>query len=158
MLREHKGGRRKTPRWKEGPQGRVVRHNQILQSMRGIAAMIVVYGHAMFLVPIEANALFVKESLLFQAKTAVVFFFVLSGFVLWESVRRLQCDGSPLWFARYVVTRLTRLVPIVWSSTLLGAAVAIISSRYQLSDMGEWYYAIAAKSAPTWDAGNRRDR
>ena len=131
-------------------RGRVVGHNQILQSMRGIAAMVVVYGHATYLVPMEANAAFRMEILLFQAKTAVVFFFVLSGFVLGQSVRRLQCDGSPLWFARYVVIRLARLVPIFWLSTLVGAAVAIISSRYRLADMGAWYYAVATTSAPTW--------
>lgn len=63
--------------------------------MRGIAAMFVVSGHATYLVPMEADAAFRME---IQAKTAVAFCFVLSGFVLRQSVRRLQCDGSPLWF------------------------------------------------------------
>lgn len=40
------------------------------------------------------------------------------------------------WFSP--VVRLARLVPIFWLSTLVGAAVAIISSRCRLADMGAW--------------------
>ena len=127
-------------------------HNQILQSMRGIAALMVVYGHAAMLMPMQNNAAFTTEVVLFEAKSAVVFFFVLSGFVLGESVRRLLSDGLPLWFARYAIIRIARLLPIFWLSTVLGAAICIVSARYQLSDMGPWYYSAAAKNAPTWGA------
>jgi peptidoglycan/LPS O-acetylase OafA/YrhL len=127
-------------------------HNQILQSMRGIAALMVVYGHAAMLMPMQNNAAFTTEVVLFEAKSAVVFFFVLSGFVLGGSVRRLLSDGLPLWFARYAIIRIARLLPIFWLSTVLGAAICIVSARYQLSDMGPWYYMAAAKNAPTWGA------
>jgi len=120
--------------------------------MRGIAAMMVVYGHAAMLMPMQYNTAFTTEVVLFEAKSAVVFFFVLSGFVLGESVRRLISDGLPLWLARYAVIRIFRLVPVFWLSKVLGAAVCIVSARYQLSDMGPWYYMAAAKSPPTWGA------
>ena len=120
--------------------------------MRGIAALMVVYGHAAMLMPMQNNAAFTTEVVLFEAKSAVVFFFVLSGFVLGESVRRLLSDGLPLWFARYAIIRIARLLPIFWLSTVLGAAICIVSARYQLSDMGPWYYSAAAKNAPTWGA------
>ena len=86
-----------------------MRHNQVLQAMRGIAALVVVYGHAAGLTPPHLNAAF-RYELVFQAKTAVVFFFVLSGFVIGGSVRRLR--GESLWFGPYVVIRIARLVPI----------------------------------------------
>jgi len=123
-----------------------VRHNQVLQAMRGIAALVVVYGHAAGLRPPQLNAAF-RYELVFQAKTAVVFFFVLSGFVLGSSVRRLR--GESLWFGRYVVIRIARLVPIFCTSTLLGAAVAVISLRHPITDMGPWYYAVTSSQAPT---------
>jgi peptidoglycan/LPS O-acetylase OafA/YrhL len=79
-------------------------------------------------------------------------FFVLSGFVLGESVQRLLSDGLPLWLARYVIIRIARLLPVFWLSTVLAAAIYIASAHYQLADMGVWYYAVAPKNPPTWAA------
>jgi len=120
--------------------------------MRGIAAMMVVYGHAAYLMPMQTNAAFTTQVVLFEANSAVVFFFVLSGFVLGESVRRLVSDGLPLWLARYVIIRIARLLPVFWLSTVLGAAICIVSARYQLADMGPWYYMAASKNPPAWGA------
>jgi len=45
--------------------------------------------------PMQTNAAFTTEVVIFEANFAVVFFFVLSGFVLGESVRRILSDGLP---------------------------------------------------------------
>jgi len=80
-LPELGGGGRNSPAGGKVHRGRVLGRNQILQSMRGIAAMMVVYGHAVYLMPMQTNAALTTQVVLFEANSAAVFFFfVLSGF------------------------------------------------------------------------------
>ena len=117
------------------------KRNDLLQSMRGIAAIVVLFGHAAVLTTLNSWSHF--SDVVFQAHTAVIFFFVLSGFVLRDSVLRLRADGLPLWFARYAVIRFGRLLPIYWLSTVAGAVVYSACSNAHLEGMGWWYYAVA---------------
>lgn len=119
----------------------VVKRNDLLQSMRGIAALIVLFGHAAVLTASNSWSLF--AAVVFQAHTAVIFFFVLSGFVLRDLVLRLRADGSPLWFIRYAVIRFGRLLPVYWLSTLVGAVVYSACANVHLEGMGWWYYAVS---------------
>ena len=72
--------------------------------MRGLAALALLMGQAIYIVEQSNNAAFTTRAILFQANSAVVFFYVLSGFVLGSSPRKL--GGQPMSFVRYALTRL----------------------------------------------------
>jgi peptidoglycan/LPS O-acetylase OafA/YrhL len=77
-----------------------------LESLRGLAALIVCVHHGMSVFADNAR-LVVMDALLFafNSAAAVIFFFVLSGYVLGRALER---DGA---FAPYLVRRLFRLLP-----------------------------------------------
>jgi peptidoglycan/LPS O-acetylase OafA/YrhL len=126
-------------------------HNRLLQSMRGLAALMVLFGHALYLMPMELNSWFATQVVIFEANSAVVFFFVLSGFVLGESVRRVASGGSALWLGKYAVIRLARLLPVFWLAIIIGAGVHFVSGSYPLEHMSNWYHAVA-DGIPTWES------
>jgi peptidoglycan/LPS O-acetylase OafA/YrhL len=126
-------------------------HNERLQSLRGIAALMVMFGHASMLVPMSVNNWFPLQAVLFEANSAVVFFFVLSGFVLEQSFCRMFNDGRAYPLARYAVARIGRLLPVFWIAIIVGAAAHWLAAAVPLGGMGSWYYAVAGNSAPTID-------
>jgi len=77
-----------------------------LESLRGLAALIVCVHHGMSVFADNAR-LAVMDALLFafNSAAAVIFFFVLSGYVLGRALER---NGA---FAPYLVRRLFRLLP-----------------------------------------------
>jgi peptidoglycan/LPS O-acetylase OafA/YrhL len=109
------------------------KHDQRLQSLRGLAALTVVVGHclvtfkngrieepAFHLAP--SNALLAGLQVTVHANSAVVFFYVLSGLVLGESLRRSGM-ASLGQLGCFVVRRVFRLYPIAILSVLFAAAV-----------------------------------
>jgi peptidoglycan/LPS O-acetylase OafA/YrhL len=86
--------------------------NNALQSMRGLAALVVLLGHSQLL--LSAKLQDPLPSMLFQAGPAVIFFFVLSGFVLGQSLRRSSTFGA------FALKRLARLIPVYWSAVFFG--------------------------------------
>jgi peptidoglycan/LPS O-acetylase OafA/YrhL len=93
-------------------------HNWPLQSMRGLAALMVLLGHGMLLLDYRpAPAL---TSMFLQPNSAVLFFYVLSGYVLGESLKR-STGGLAARSLGFAVKRLTRLLPVHWLAVLLGA-------------------------------------
>jgi peptidoglycan/LPS O-acetylase OafA/YrhL len=102
--------------------------NHQLQAMRGTAALCVTVGHCFATFAIGrieeptfhltmGNAVLAVGQLLFQPNTAVIFFYVLSGLVLSESLRN-RPD-----LKIFVVRRLWRLLPLMWTS--IGVAIAL---------------------------------
>jgi peptidoglycan/LPS O-acetylase OafA/YrhL len=77
-----------------------------LESLRGLAALLVCVHHGMTVFAGNAN-LVVMDALLFafNSAAAVIFFFVLSGYLLGRALER---DGA---FVTYLVRRLFRLLP-----------------------------------------------
>jgi len=64
----------------------------------------------------SSNAFLAFAQLLFQPNTSVIFFYVLSGLVLGESLR---ADSKVPWLPRllaFAVKRITRIVPAMWVS------------------------------------------
>src|SRR5262249_55305432 len=112
-------------------------HSVRLQSLRGLAAVCVAVGHAftgMSNGRIEApnfslrpgSELIAAGEILIQPNTAVILFYVLSGFVLGESLRRHAATTEIRHLGGFAVRRLWRLVPVMWLSILLAAAVAVL--------------------------------
>ncbi|MEJ8476292.1 acyltransferase family protein [Roseibium algae] len=89
-----------------------------LQYARAIAALLVVYFHAVlqaqnvFPNPVVSSAIF--------GETGVDLFFVLSGFVMWLTTANRKI--SPINFYK---RRIERIVPLYWAFTLLTAAIAL---------------------------------
>jgi peptidoglycan/LPS O-acetylase OafA/YrhL len=77
-----------------------------LESLRGLAALIVCVHHGMSVFA-DNTRLVVMDALMFafNSAAAVIFFFVLSGYVLGRALER---DGA---FVAYLVRRLFRLLP-----------------------------------------------
>jgi peptidoglycan/LPS O-acetylase OafA/YrhL len=125
-----------------------------LQSLRGLAALTVALGHAAT-VPlagrIEApdfhlrgsNALLAAAELLFQANTAVILFYVLSGFVLAGSLRRRPLPIASQ-TAGFVIRRVGRIVPIMWLSIAFAVAVLAFGKQRSFPGATPWFNMILA--------------
>jgi peptidoglycan/LPS O-acetylase OafA/YrhL len=112
-------------------------HAKRLQAMRGLAALLVALGHSFTTVPngrIEnsdfalhaGNFVLAAGEVIFQANTAVIFFYVLSGFVLRESLLRQQTGDMVRDCRIFAVRRLFRLFPTMWIS--IGAAIIVFAA------------------------------
>lgn len=95
-----------------------------LESLRGIAAFIVVLHHALIIsiddpsLPEPLYLLTVVWSFLFHGGAAVILFFVLSGFVL--SLNFDLTEGlRPSLYGRFLIRRVLRLYPVVFVSIVL---------------------------------------
>ena len=111
-------------------------HNGYLQSMRGLAALSALIGHSMLVLDIGRYTSWINS--VFQQGTTVVFFYVLSGFVLGESLRRVKGDPFQRFLA-FAVKRLTRLLPVLWASVLLGILVLRLVSHPPLLGAAPWF-------------------
>jgi peptidoglycan/LPS O-acetylase OafA/YrhL len=87
-----------------------------LQSLRGIAACAVMFGHA--LIYYDTPSWFHDLAILANGRAAVVIFFVLSGYVLTRSLRRSLIDRDTV--LRFYVQRLFRIYPAIWAASALG--------------------------------------
>jgi peptidoglycan/LPS O-acetylase OafA/YrhL len=108
-------------------------HDSRLQSMRGIAAITVLVGHCLLTFKngrIEDAAFHLKpDNLLLAAlqlvihpNSAVIFFYVLSGLVLGESLRRSSSSASRAdRFLGFSIRRIFRLYPAMIPSILAAA-------------------------------------
>lgn len=91
-----------------------------LQYLRAIAALMVVYFHAILQLA-KVNPAIDATSFIY-GETGVDIFFVLSGFVMWLTTSGRNM--TPVDFAR---KRVKRIVPLYWLATLFSAAVALVA-------------------------------
>lgn len=97
-----------------------------LQSLRGIAALVVVLRHSTFSFPSSGPQADFFENIVFNSHAAVVVFFVLSGFVLSASLDNRKLSFPTL--AGFYIKRLFRILPLLIFLTIL-------SLLYTLSDI-----------------------
>lgn len=113
------------------------RHVPELQSLRGIAALMVLFGHSTAVYN-ASDSLITLEKILFNGHASVVFFFVLSGYVLFHML-----SGRALTFkevAGYYARRLFRIYPALWFASL-AALVYVALFRYNIAITGasDWF-------------------
>ncbi|MBX6745792.1 MAG: acyltransferase, partial [Acetobacteraceae bacterium] len=113
--------------------------NESLDALRGFAAAMVVLCHVILFAPPGGPAFgwllhFTPLYLLFSGRAPVVFFFVLSGYVLTLSLMRPGAPG-PVGFA---LRRACRLLLPVTGAVLLSAALRRISFAGPLPEYS-WY-------------------
>ena len=121
----------------------LAQRNEQLQALRGIAAMCVTVGHCFTTFAIGrieepsfhlgfGNAALAVGQLVFQPNTAVIFFYVLSGLVLGESLRRRPG------YKTFGVRRLWRLLPVMWISIGMALALRSLLPPYLLPGATRW--------------------
>ncbi|ANL70317.1 exopolysaccharide production protein ExoZ [Rhizobium phaseoli] len=114
-----------------------------LQYLRAIAALMVVYFHAILQLAKVNPA--VDATAFLYGETGVDIFFVLSGFVMW-----LTTSGrvmSPIDFAR---RRIRRIVPLYWLATLFSAVVALAAPSLLKSTVFDLPHLIASLFFLPW--------
>ncbi|WP_064707637.1 acyltransferase family protein [Rhizobium bangladeshense] len=114
-----------------------------LQYLRAVAALMVVYFHAILQLAKVNPA--VDATAFLYGETGVDIFFVLSGFVMW-----LTTSGramSPIDFAR---RRIRRIVPLYWLATLFSAVVALVAPSLLKSTVFDLSHLIASLFFLPW--------
>jgi peptidoglycan/LPS O-acetylase OafA/YrhL len=113
------------------------KHRPELQSLRGIAAVVVLFHHGAFLFATSGNFRFATEAL-FNAHAAVMIFFVLSGYVLTLSL--IGSHFGALAIGRFYLRRAFRIYPAVIAVSLISAVYLLTLYRYMPTlEASEWY-------------------
>jgi peptidoglycan/LPS O-acetylase OafA/YrhL len=137
---------------------RIQEHAPRLQAARGIAALCVT-GHCCITFVngrieeptfqlSDSNAILAAGQLLFQHNTAVIFFYVLSGLVLGESLRRRPE------FVSFVARRLWRLLPAMWGSIVFAVWVYAFLPTPPLAGTTRWLNALFVRSLSIGDVAS----
>lgn len=126
-------------------------HSCRLQSVRGLAALSVAVGHSFTVMSngrIEdahfalrgGNLLLAAGEILVQPNTAVIVFYVLSGFVLSEALRRRSTAHQGVrHFVAFAVRRLWRLLPVMWLSVPFAVAIVILVHHAPFDGTTGWF-------------------
>ncbi|QND15967.1 acyltransferase [Rhizobium leguminosarum bv. trifolii] len=114
-----------------------------LQYLRAIAALMVVYFHAVLQLAKVNPA--VDATAFVYGETGVDIFFVLSGFVM--SLTTSGRAMSPVDFAR---RRIKRIVPLYWLATLFSATVALVAPSLLKSTVFDLPHLIASLFFLPW--------
>ena len=131
------------------PPGAIARQPAIptLQSLRGIAALVVLLHHAAFVFATTPGFRYASE-VLFNAHAAVVVFFILSGFVLCRSLVQAPIDARAV--VRFWLRRGFRIYPAAWLACLGGLACLVLLAGYPTPHESAWFARIypAVRLAP----------
>ena len=120
-----------------------------LDWLRGVAALIVVIYHLSLVVPRVYERLWsiAPFRLILSGREAVYVFFVLSGFVLYLSLRRHDRDG---WLT-FAGRRITRLYPPVAAAVLLSSVLYLAVQPRALPMLQGWFTAQSWTEPPSAD-------
>lgn len=99
-----------------------------LQSLRFVAAAVVMTGHAMMEAREHGSDAFADSFYDLPWSSGVDVFFVISGFIIYHITRDM--GGGPRPAVDFIVRRLIRLVPLYWLFTALMAAVILIAPSH----------------------------
>ena len=118
-----------------------------LDSLRGVAALVVVIYHFSLVVPgvFDAVQHVYPLRIVTGGPTAVLVFFVLSGLVLYLSLLRHDRDG----YLIFAVRRLTRLYLPVAAAVLLSAALYLTMPAVDLSPLKGWITRFSWTDPPS---------
>lgn len=122
-----------------------------VQSLRALAAMLVVYYHATQMVHERLD----KGAAIFESGQAGVdIFFAISGFVMVVTTHRHW--GMCGQWLDFLMRRLIRIVPLYWAATLLKlAATLAMPALTSHPHLDAWHVAASFLFIPAWDADHR---
>lgn len=114
-----------------------------LDGLRGLAALMVFFSHAMGLVSPTPLITYLQNSplrTLWDGAAAVDFFFVLSGFVLTLPLVARKMVGFS--YVAYAIRRLFRLYPAYWLALGLSIALHSLYSSTGMHQLSEWAQSL----------------
>ena len=117
-----------------------------LQSLRGLAALTVMIHHCSFYY-IYAPGPKKWAEVLFNAHAAVVVFYVLSGFVLYESLKASTITANAA--LRFYVRRLFRIYPALWLACALGVTYVALFQGHPFPPSVSPWFSASFRMAPT---------
>jgi peptidoglycan/LPS O-acetylase OafA/YrhL len=122
------------------------RHIEELQSLRGVAALVVAISHmsSVYAIP---SALRISIDALLNAHASLIVFFVLSGYVLTGSLMRRGLTWSSV--RSFYLGRLFRLFPALWAASAIAGLLLWFFPPRAIPGVTFWF-AIYLEAVPTW--------
>lgn len=114
-----------------------------LQYIRAVAALLVVYFHAILQMEKLNPDAWITDYLF--GKSGVDLFFVLSGFVMWITTSDKPQSPAEFWWKR-----VRRVVPLYWTITLAAAFVALIAPQILRSTQFDLPHILASLAFIPW--------
>lgn len=114
-----------------------------LQYIRAIAALLVVYFHAILQLEKLNPDAWITDYLF--GKSGVDLFFVLSGFVMWITTADKAQAVTDFWWKR-----IRRVVPLYWAVTLAAAMVALVVPQILKSTQFDIPHVLASLAFLPW--------
>lgn len=114
-----------------------------LQYIRAIAALLVVYFHAILQLEKLNPDAWISDYLF--GKSGVDLFFVLSGFVMWITTSDKPQSVADFWWKR-----VRRVVPLYWAVTLAAATVALVVPQILKSTQFDVPHILASLAFVPW--------
>jgi peptidoglycan/LPS O-acetylase OafA/YrhL len=110
-----------------------------LQSLRGIAAALVMVHHSLRTIDASESITFISEVVL-NAHAAVMLFFVLSGYVLTLSLESRDDTFSEI--ISFYIRRVARIYPALWVGVTLGILYLFTLRELPVSAPSSWFEAM----------------
>jgi peptidoglycan/LPS O-acetylase OafA/YrhL len=117
----------------------LVNRYEELVSLRGVAALIVLFSHYIFVIPMKSESFIPYIKILTSGHSAVILFFVLSGFVL--SLPFFQ--NTKVSYSKYLIRRICRIyIPYLIVTILAYLAKVALTSKIgivpDIRGLGTW--------------------
>ncbi|QWG33649.1 acyltransferase [Bacillus mycoides] len=121
-----------------------------LDSIRGLAALTVVFGHFCLMLPSLPNSIkFSPLRFLWAGGEAVIVFYVLSGFVLSMALYHSKTN-----YWGYLIKRFVRIYIPYYFWIIITFALFILFSPYEVAGLRDWFYDRWQGSITTLDIIN----
>lgn len=121
-------------------------HIDELQSLRGVAALIVAVSHISSIYALPPAARIAIDSV-FNAHACIIVFFVLSGYVLTKSLLRRGLSLSSI--EGYYVGRLFRLLPALWVASTISALFLLSYPELTIHPAPDFWFLPYLHSFPS---------
>jgi peptidoglycan/LPS O-acetylase OafA/YrhL len=124
----------------------VRRHIDELQSLRGVAALVVAVSHmsSIYVLPSAAR---IAIDFVCNAHASVIVFFVLSGYVLTGSLVRRGFSRSSL--EGFYIGRLFRLLPALWVASAISALLLFLHPQFLIHPAPSGWFWLYLHPFPT---------
>lgn len=120
------------------------RQNRAIQVLRGLAALLVVIGHAIHETQVMATALADSpvDGSFVRWGSGVDIFFVISGFIMvYSSTQLFEKPGG---WRNFLWRRFVRIVPLYWLLTTLLLLGALIAPQLLNVPIGDWRHVLSS--------------
>jgi peptidoglycan/LPS O-acetylase OafA/YrhL len=122
-----------------------------IEALRGVAALGVVAFHAIVMSGVTLDR--TQTALLRNGAAGVDIFFVISGFVMVISARRLQGQAGAAW--RFAWARLRRIVPLYWLCSAAKIAMILAAPGIGKATLSAGFILASLLFLPAHDAQGR---